>query len=230
MALLALAGCQPQPTPEPSATSAPRESARWPGFDYDRARAAGDRTFELVSDQSRIDVVVRRDGPLQRFGHDHAVTVKDPIGFLLLDTSRWDRSRADLRVPADRLQVDEPQARTRYGLDTEPDDEAIEATRNNLATKVLETSEWPDIYLEFSGFRETGGKVAALATITLRGQKLEKQVSFELIDNGGDVVVSGSLVVLQSELGIEPFSALGGGLRVADPLEIHYRLAGAALP
>jgi hypothetical protein len=25
-------------------------------------------------------------------------------------------------------------------------------------------------------------------------------------------------------LGIEPFSALGGGLRVADPLEIHFRI------
>lgn len=230
LALLVLAGCQPQPMPESTAAMASGEGARWPEFDYERAKAAGGRSFELVADHSRIDIVVRRDGPLRRFGHDHAVTVRDPSGFLMLDAARWERSRADLRFPADRLQVDEAQARARHGLDTEPDDEAIEATRSNLATKVLETSEWPDIYLELSEFSAKGGETAALAVITLRGQRFEKQVSFELTDNDSDVVVSGSLVLLQSELGIEPFSALGGGLRVADPLEIHYVLTGALLP
>jgi hypothetical protein len=230
LALLALAGCQPQPAPESAAQPAAGESAGWPVFDYGQAKAAGFRTFELVADQSRIDIVVRRDGPLQRFGHDHALTVTDPVGFFMLDAARTDGSRADLRFPADRLQVDEPQVRTRYGLDTEPDAEAIEATRSNLARKILETTEWPDIYVELTEIRVRDGETAALARFTVRGVTSEKEVSFELTEIGEEVVIDGSLVLLQSALGIEPFSALGGGLRVADPLEIHYHLTGASLP
>jgi hypothetical protein len=33
-------------------------------------------------------------------------------------------------------------------------------------------------------------------------------------------------VLRQTELGLQPFAALGGGMRVADPLEIHFRLQG----
>ena len=37
------------------------------------------------------------------------------------------------------------------------------------------------------------------------------------------------VVLRQTALGLQPFSALGGGLRVADQMEIHFQLEGHRL-
>ena len=103
-----LGACQPQTQPGPAATTRP--AASWPGFDYPAQARAGRSVFRLDPMLTRIDIVVRRDGPLARFGHDHVLTVEDAEGFLLVDTAATG-SRADLRFRPDQLSVDAAEAR-----------------------------------------------------------------------------------------------------------------------
>ncbi|NNK37817.1 MAG: hypothetical protein HKP03_05010 [Xanthomonadales bacterium] len=220
-----LAACQPQPAPD--ASPAPPAGPEWPVFDYEGAVAGGTPVFRLDS-SSRIDIVVRRDGPLARFGHDHVISATEPEGFLLLD-DRMSGTRAELRFRTDRLEVDAAADRVRYRLDTEPDEDAVRGTRENLETRVLEVERWPFAHVELKGFNTEGDRTSANVEVTLQGHTHRSRESFRLSRRGGEVAVEGSFTLSQAALGLEPFSVLGGGLRVADLLEIHVRLLGLPL-
>lgn len=215
-----LCACQPQPQNQPEPPDQQVAAVGWPGHDY-QAAAAGFDVFLLDPQATRIDVVVRRDGPLARFGHDHVVTVRDPEGFLQLDRT-GQRSRADLRFPLERLAVDSAAARERYALDTNPSETDIAATRKNLIEHVLDADQWPWMTLGMTAFERQQDHYSAIVTIAMNGSEFSSRQPFRLRREAGRATVEGSLVIRQTELGIEPFSALGGGLRVADPLEIHF--------
>jgi hypothetical protein len=228
--LLLLPACQPRPPAEAIVPDRPDRVEPWPEFDYDHAATEGAKVYELAPEQSRIDIVVRREGPLQRLGHDHAISVKDAAGFLLLADRPGLESRAELRFRADQLVVDASEVRTRYQLDTNPDADDIQATRENLLKKVLMAEEWPYISIAVSDFQPAGEGFSVLAEFTVRGTTSSSRHDFSLNTTDADLSIEGHLSIRQTELGIEPFSVLGGGLRVADQLEIHFRLAALPQP
>jgi len=217
----ALCACQPLPQPEPSQDR--ESSSTWPEYDYARSAAAGRRVYRLEPGATQIDVVVRRDGPLARFGHDHVLSVGRPEGFLHLDDQQA-AGRADLRFRIDQLTVDSQVARDRYGLDTNPDDDAVRATRKNLMEHVVDAERWPWATLVMEEFQQQGGHYSAVLSIGINGASHTSRQPFRLNRAGDGIVVEGFFMLHQTELGIEPFSALGGGLRVADPMEIHFHI------
>jgi len=221
-----LCACQPQTQPGPPTGTRP--VAAWPEYDYPKQALAGDSVFRLDPALTRIDIVVRRDGPLARFGHDHVVTVQDPEGFLLLDPV-GSGSRAELRFRPDRLSIDAAEARARHDLDTEPDAAAIEGTRENLLTYVLDAQTWPWATLTLKDFERREDHYSASVTVRINGTESSVRQPFRLQRDGARIAVDGFLLMRQTDLGIEPFSALGGGLRVADPMEIHFHLEASKL-
>lgn len=226
--LALLCACQPQPQSRPDQPAVSASAAAWPERPYPGFSQSEQMVFRLDPAFTRIDIVVRRDGPLARFGHDHVVTVQDPEGFLLLDTV-GPGSRADLRFRPDLLTVDAKEARARYDLDTQPDAAAIDGTRKNLLTHVLEAEAWPWAAVALADFAHQGNHYSARVTWRINGVESSSRQPFQLHRDGTRVMVDGTLTVGQTELGIEPFSALGGGLRVADTLEIHFHLEASGL-
>jgi hypothetical protein len=222
-----LAGCQPQPIDRPDETATGQRPADdWPLFDYARASAAGQTVYRLDADRSRVDVVVRRAGPLARFGHDHVISLREAHGFLLLGEG-GQAARAELRFPVASLAIDGASERARYQLDTEPDASAIEGTRSNLMQHVLDAQNWPFATIEVREFARQNEQVTALVTIGINGSSYSGRHVFELRASPDNASVEGSMMLRQTSLGLQPFSALGGGLRVADEMEIHYRLTGS---
>lgn len=195
----------------------------WPPYDYAAATAAGMPVFVLDPERTQIDVVVRRDGPLARFGHDHVISLLDPEGYLLLAETE-DGSRADLRSAVERLQIDAADARQRHGLDAGPDAAAIEGTRDNLMHYVLEPVQWPWVTVALQDFSRQGEHWSADVVIEINGQRHGSRQPFTLQRDKDDVAIEGFVVLRQTELGLQPFAALGGGLRVADPMEVHFQL------
>lgn len=226
--LALLCACQPQPQSRPDQPAVSASAAAWPERPYPGFSQSEQMVFRLDPAFTPIDIVVRRDGPLARFGHDHVVTVQDPEGFLLLDTV-GPGSRADLRFRPDLLTVDAKEARARYDLDTQPDAAAIDGTRKNLLTEVLDAEAWPWAAVALEDFVHHGDHYSAMVTLRINGVESSARQPFHLRRDGTRVMVDGSLTVRQTQLGIEPFSALGGGLRVADPMEIHFHLEASAL-
>ena len=220
--LLLGGGCQPQPA-EPAAMPVAAPPTPWPDYDY---AAVEGSVYRLDPKGTQIDVVVRRDGPLARFGHDHVISARDAEGFLLL-TEPESGSRADLRFAVGRLGVDEPEARRRHGLDAGPDATDVEGTRDNLMRHVLDPETWPWVTVSLSAFERVDEHWSAEVAIDINGQRHSARQPFRLRFDQGLLVVDGFLVLSQTGLGLQPFAALGGGLRVADPLELHFRLQGA---
>lgn len=223
---LLLAACQP--ASRPVSTKTDTQAMDWPAFDYSAATRNEGEVFKLGPD-SRIDVLVRRDGPLARFGHDHVVTILSAEGLLLL-ASPLSESRADLRFPVSQMQVDDAARRMFYRLDTQPDADTIAATRSNMLDKVLHAEDWPEISLAFSGLQAENGYYSADLAIDVGGSRYRSRETFSMTRSADQLVIKGETTLLQSELGLEPFSALGGGLRVADRLEIHFNLKAGMRP
>lgn len=218
--LALLAACQPQPSPglnEASVTA-------WPEFDFQTAAENGASVFSLDPAVSTIDIIVRREGPLARFGHDHVVSVREVEGYLLLLEKPGEESRAELRFRVDRMEVDAADARIRYQLDTDPDVNDIDATRRNMLEQVFDSEHWPYVSIVFSEIYREETHYSALLRTTVRGSRASKRQAFRLSRSGNGITAEGAFTLLQTELGIEPFSTLGGSLRVADQLEIHFRL------
>lgn len=226
--LILLLACQPQTLPETGQQQLPVAQLAWPEFDYSHAAAEGKRIFRLDSEKSQIDVVVRREGPLARLGHDHVVSVREADGFFLMAGKPDEKSRAELRFRADQLEVDAAAARNHYMLDTDPDAQDIQATRQNLLEKVLEADQWPWLFITLSEFETVGDLNTAMVEIAIRDSRINSRRAFRLAKSEAGVLIEGSLKIHQTELGLEPFSVLGGGLRVADQLEIHFRLSGTS--
>ena len=220
--VLILAACQPA-TRQAEETEPGQHRQSWPEFNYPDAAGGEGMVYRLEAAGSHIDIVARRDGPMARFGHDHVITVQAAQGFLLINDA-VETSRADLRFDTRLLQVDDAEKRAVYELDTEPDEEAVAATRRNMLEKVLRADQWPEIRLSLSEFRREETGYSAKLDIQAGGGSYVSRQRFAMSRSADGLIISGQTELLQSDLGLEPFSVLGGGLRVADALEIFFRL------
>jgi polyisoprenoid-binding protein YceI len=69
-------------------------------------------------------------------------------------------------------------------------------------------------------------KIAAKVQIELHGQQREMWLPLSIAGLPGQLSASGSLVLRQSDFGIQPYSVLGGFLAVQDELVIEFSLVG----
>ncbi len=230
--LFSLAGCGPmrQPADPPpgapsgAAVSAPAEIEA----DFAAEMAArfapqpGSRVFRVRPAQSLVQIRVFREGSLARLGHNHLIAVRQLRG--------WWRQAADgtgtaqLWFDVDRLTVDEPVLRQAAGpgFGRQPDAAAVAATRANmLGDQVLAAETHPRVRIAAS-YRPSD--LSAGLEIELRGVRREFRLPVELVADGPLRVVRGELPLRLSDFGLEPFSALGGALRVADQLQIGFRI------
>ena len=226
--LIGDAACSAPPPSTPATAPAGSAETTWPGFDYASAARRGLSVFELQPGESRIDVVARRSGALASFGHDHVVRIDDVEGYLMLGGA-LEEARGDIRFGVETLRIDEARDRERHGLDTQPDDEDIEGTRKNLLGHILDPARWPAIELRLSDFRHDPAGFSALVRFFVDGAVHSAREPFQLEQDSGRVVASGEFSILQTDLGLVPFSALGGALRVADRLEVHFEITGAQI-
>ncbi|MGZ3238167.1 MAG: YceI family protein, partial [Burkholderiaceae bacterium] len=116
--------------------------AEFPESYYRQAEAMGKTVMRISPDQSLLSIEVRRAGTLARLGHDHVVASHDISGYVAPD-----EGRADLILPLAKLTVDETNLRAEAGFNTQPTPEAIDGTRNNMLTKVLEADRFPFILI-----------------------------------------------------------------------------------
>ncbi len=218
-AALLLSGCRP--APGPMAGPVARSPTSLPVAEYDRLAAEGGTVYRLDPGASRIDVVVRREGPLARFGHDHVIVVEAPEG---LAAATPGSARADVVFCLDTLAVDPAAARARHGLTSEPDAEDIAGTRRNMLETTLAADTWPvaRIAARLAPSLEEAREVAL--EVDLHGQRLRQTVPVHVERDGEGLTVRSRFDLSQRAFGIEPYSALGGGLRVADALTVDATL------
>jgi polyisoprenoid-binding protein YceI len=208
---LLLAGCHSAPPAAPPALATAAEGAA-------PALPAGPGVQRLDAAHSRILITVRRGGPLARLGHDHAIVTGGITG-----TVAPLANRADFRFRLDQLVVDDAAARTEAGLGLPPSAEAIDGTRRNMLTRVLDAERFPEVILH----AERAGAGQCRLAVTLHGVTRVLSVPVQLTEAQGVLRARGSFTLRQSEFGITPMSVLAGALVVEDELQLHFDLRTA---
>ena len=214
--LCALAACSQLGAPASTTATAP--AAQAPGVPGPAASRGADTGAVLHIDSARslIAVTVRRGGVLARLGHDHVVASHAVTG-----TVAPAQNRADFQFRLDQLTVDEPDLRRAAGLETQPSADAIDGTRTNMLTKVLDAERYPVVMVHAE--RGAAGEPLRVS-ITLHGVTRGYAVPVDLREGDGVMTVGGTLELNQSDFGLVPFSVMGGAMAVQDKMELRFSL------
>ncbi len=216
--LLLAAACQTLPPPGDTAVLAgpARAHANVP---------SGAPRYRVDPQASEIRLLVYRDGPLARFGHNHVI-----VGRVQGEIRAGDGAAASgfrLEIPVDSFAVDPPAARAEEGDEfaAQVSEPARRDTRENmLGRDVLDADKHPLIRIESIALVGPDWGPTVTARVTLRGVARDLGFAAAVFRQEDVLTVVASFRIKQSEFGIEPFTALNGGLRVRDPLDIRVRL------
>jgi polyisoprenoid-binding protein YceI len=207
------AGQSGSASPQPSASPVP---APVPDDASKSALPDVGPVLNIDSARSLIAVTVRRGGALARLGHDHVIASHDVTG-----TVQPSQNRADFQFRLDQMKVDETDLRRQAGLETQPSADAIDGTRTNMLTKVLDAERYPLVTVH--AVRGAAGDPLDVA-ITLHGITRSYRIPVDLHEENGAMTVSGTLTLNQTDFGLIPFSVMGGAMAVQDRMELRFTL------
>jgi hypothetical protein len=175
---------------------------------------------------SSIRVLVYRGGLLGRLGHNHVVSGSGLSGTVVLAETLAD-SHLEMAVPVSGLQVDDPDERRAAGeqfAGDVPDADKEGTRRNMLGPRLLNAASDDVVYLQSTSIGGTLLKMSVSLQMNIRGQ-LQHVVFPATVDvNGATLRASGERTVSHKELGLKPFSAAVGALRVKDKLVFRYSI------
>jgi hypothetical protein len=225
--LTVLYGCHAAP----ERPALPDAEVRFPAQAYEQIDASRGRVFRLDEDASEVRIYVYRAGAFAARGHNHVITASALQGAVFVPTSGAGGARFDVVMAVDALAVDDADVRRSLGytFGSEVTDDARAGTRANmLGPDVLDAEQFPLIGVTARAIAGELPKLVVTAAVTLRGVTRELVVPVDVEADEDRLVARGALAIRQSEFGIDPFSALGGLLRVDDPVMVEFRLVGSS--
>ncbi|HEY4126810.1 MAG TPA: YceI family protein [Gammaproteobacteria bacterium] len=214
---LLLAGCQTTPLkPGSTAPTAALPSKPAPGSVHYTVDAA----------HSEVLFLVYKAGTFSAFGHNHTVEARSLTGEVYLAPDFKDSIFA-LKLPVKSFEVDKPETRAAEGVDftSHPSAQDIQGTTEHmLGADCLDAEKYPDVSIQSVSVSGTEAKAEMTLRITLHGTARDLKVPVSVSRDGDDLTASDDFELRQSEFGIKPFSALGGGLQVADTLKVRVKI------
>lgn len=218
---LALTGCPQAPRPAPSETPVTPPAVEAPVRQF-----PGATSYDVIGKESRVLILTRRGGTLSGVGHNHLVASHDMHGTVYLHEDPT-KSGFDLVIPVGLLDIDDPALRSEEGPDyaaTVPESAKQGTRKNMLGETLLDAEHYAGIELSSVEVSGTPESWQALTRIKVKDQTHEFIVPVSITREGDRVIGTGELDVKQSELGLKPFSILGGALQVQDPIKIKFRV------
>lgn len=188
---------------------------------------SGAPRYSVDPQSSEIRLLVYREGPLARFGHNHVI-----VGRVQGEIRAGGAAAASgfrLEIPVDSFVVDPPAARAEEGDEfaAQVSEPARRDTRENmLGRDMLDAAKHPLIRIESIALLGPDWGPTVTARVTLRGVTRDLRFDAAVLRQDDMLAVVARFRINQSEFGIEPFTTLNGGLRVRDPLDIRVRLVG----
>lgn len=174
---------------------------------------------------SEIRLLVYRDGPMARVGHNHVMAGSVRGELRVSDTAAASSFR--IEIPVESLEVDAPALRAEEGdeFSATVSDPARKGTRDNmLGVDMLDAAHYPLIRIESVALLGPRWNPDVTARITVRGKTSELKFPAAVFDGHGLITVIAAFRVLQSDLGMKPFSILGGAVTVRDAIDIRVHL------
>ena len=188
------------------------------------------KEFRVDSDASWLRVLAYPDGPLKRFGHHHVISHHGFSGTVEVAPNPLESSIM-LELSVVDFAVDNAAMRGLEGEDfgDEVPQKDIDGTKGNmLGEDLLHAEQFPTIKMQSTAINGSLPDVSIVMTVIVKG--MEQTVTFPAsIELSGDsFVASGQLDILHGELGLTPFTAMGGAMSVRDLLILKYEISGVA--
>lgn len=191
-------------------------------------RTAADAAhYRVVDEGTRVYARVFRGGSMAKLGHNHVVLFPGVRGDVYL-AAGIGGSLFDLVVPVIGAEVDPPALRRDQGRSfrTDISDDARARTRNNmLGERVLDAARYPHITVSSARIEGPPARPLVTLDITIRATTRRLAVPVNLSHDADSLRAEGRLELLQSDFGIEPFTVLGGALRVEDRVELVFTVS-----
>ena len=199
-----------------------------PAQDLSASEGADLVRFRIDSDSSWLRVLIYRGGLLRGFGHNHVVSHNELTGTVTVPKDPL-QSSLMLEFGIANLVVDEPELRALEGDDfrhqVSPKD--IAGTRANmLGEKLLQADQFPSIEIRSGKITGSMPDIEIEATVSVRGTEFTIVFPASVVLSKDSFVASGELKIGHAELGLTPFKAALGTLRVRDTLILKYEISG----
>ncbi len=210
-----LTACQTPPAA--TATAAPASAIP--------AASLSGKRYLVDPEASQIRLLVFRDGPMARVGHNHVMAGQVRGELYVSDTAAASGFR--IEIPVESMQVDASAPRAEEGDEfaATVSEQARKGTRDHmLGPDVLDAARYPLIRIESVALRGPRWNPDVSARITVRGRTSELEFPAAVFGQGDTLIVVAAFRVLQTDLGITPYSILGGAIKVRDAIDIRVRL------
>ncbi|MBC8026415.1 MAG: YceI family protein [Steroidobacteraceae bacterium] len=181
----------------------------------------------MNAQDSRLQILVYRGGPMAKLGHNHVIASHHLEGAVYVTQDPL-RTRFDVSFPVNELTVDEPAMREQAGVDfaNVVPQNARDGTRNNLlSVALLDGANYPTIRLRAQEVVAAGEGFDVGVEIMIKDQVHTARVPVTLRREEGSLVASGEFPLKQSELGLKPFTAAMGALAVVDEMKVRFEVA-----
>ncbi len=189
----------------------------------DVAATASDR-YVINPMVSRFTVRAFASGLLSAFGHNPTFAIRDVSGEAHFNPAAAQQSSLHLVVKTSSLALtDNVSDKDRREIENE--------TREN----VLQISTYPEIVYDTSSVQVTnqgngGYDVVLKGLLTLHGVTQPQAVPARITLTGDLLRAFGELFLRQSQYGIKPVSAIGGGLKVKDEVKFSFDIVARKQP
>ena len=176
-------------------------------------------------------MLVYRAGALAALGHNHIIACRCLTGTVYLPRQPL-RASFDLHVAVEQFTVDDPGLRAdEHSAEFPPDipQSARQGTRHNmLGAALLNAARYPEIILRAGGLRAASDgrpeDLVADVLVYIHGQVRSLSVPLRYHLQADEVEVTSEFPLRQTDLGLTPFSALGGALSVRDGMRVRLEL------
>jgi polyisoprenoid-binding protein YceI len=175
-------------------------------------------------------LLVFRGGPLARAGHNHVIASHAMTGTAWVPDDPG-RASFEVHIPVGEFTIDEPKLRALEGPDfsAEVPDSAREGTKNNLLSEpMLDGAKFPEVVVRSQSLERGSEGILAQVSVSIRGQTRTITVPVRYEISGSEVRAQGQLALKQTDLGLTPFSLLGGALRVEDQMTVKFLVVARA--
>ncbi|MEZ0227815.1 MAG: NnrU family protein [Planctomycetota bacterium] len=170
---------------------------------------------------SELKLAIKKKGVLKAFAHDH-----DGVATVLTGTVVWDKAKPEsssvkLRISAKDIRIVDAHASK---------DDKDEMNSILVSDKILDAAKFPEIVFESNTVVATPSTKAGehalsvMGTLKLHGVSRGTTLKVVLVEKDGAVVVTGEHTLVQSDHGIEPYSAALGSIGVQDAIGISFRI------
>ena len=181
--------------------------------------------FEVVKDQSELRVLIYPAGLLGGFGHSHVISTKDIDGHI--EIADLDALSVELMIPVESFEVDNEALRREEGQAFEkpvPDNAKRGTRKNMLGKEQLDSGNFNTIGVRSNRWSGELPEILVSAEFTVRDQTNVLEFPASVVTSEDQIVVTGNLSLTHGQLGLKPFTAGLGTIRVRDELEIKFRI------